>query len=128
VAAQLAGRDADRAAILEAEKLTPEKWEQEHERWLGEIHDELDRGRKTLRTAYDAAYVTALEDRRGPIAAGEYARLSVAVERGKVADVLDDLDLPRDAMMRIQRVWLAKMAKEPRVAAEVRSAMRALSA
>jgi hypothetical protein len=69
--------------------------------------------------------VAALEEQRGPIVAGEYARLSVAVDRGKVVAVLAELDLPGDAMMRIRRVWLTRMVKDPRAAAEVRAAMRA---
>ena len=125
VAARLDGPGADRAAILAAEDLTPAQWDKDHARWLGEIRDELDRGKKKLLSAYDAAYVTALEDRRGPIAVDEYARLSIAAERGKAAAALAELDLPEDAMMRIRRVWLARMVKDPRAAAEVRAAMRA---
>jgi Uncharacterized protein conserved in bacteria (DUF2169) len=125
VAARLAAPGADRAAILEAEELTPALWESQHARWLGEINDELDRGKKKLLSAYDTAYVAALEDGRGPISAGEYARLSVAVDRGKIATLLAELDLPGDAIMRIRRVWLARMVKDPRAAADVRAAMRA---
>jgi hypothetical protein len=128
VAAKLASPGSDRATILDAEKLTPEDWEKEHTRWLGEIYDELDRGRKKLLTAYDAAYVAALEDRRGPISAGEYARLSIAADRGKAPPVLAELELPEDSLMRIRRVWLAKTSKDPRAAAELRAAMRAAAA
>jgi hypothetical protein len=125
VAGRLASLRADRAAVLKAEDLTPELWASHHERWLLAIDDELNRGKKKLLSAYDAAYVAALEEARGPIAAGEYARLAIAVERGKVQAALVELDLPGDAMMRIQRVWLARMVKDPRKAVEVRAATRA---
>jgi hypothetical protein len=111
VAARLASPGADRAAILEAEELSPEEWEKEHVRWLGEITDELDRGKKKLLAAYDSAYVAAIEDLRGPIAAGEYARLSLAADRGEAAPVLAELGLPEHATSRIRRVWRARMAK-----------------
>ena len=124
----MARRPDDRATILEAEELTESQWQEQHARWLGEIHDEIDRGKKKLLSAYDAAYVAELEKERGPIAAGEYARLSVAAERGKIAAALKDLGLPEDAMVRIRRVWLSRMVKDPRAAAEVRSAMRAAAA
>lgn len=125
VAARIASPGADRAALLEAEELTPETWEKVHVRWLGEIHDELDRGKKKLLGAYDAAYLASIEDLRGPITAGEYARLSLAADRGEAAPVLAELGLPEDATSRIRRVWRAKMAKDPRVDAEVQAALRA---
>lgn len=125
VAARIASPGADRAAILEAEELLPEAWEKEHVRWLGEIHDELDRGKKKLLAAYDSAYVAAIEDLRGPIAAGEYARLSLAADLGEAAPVLAELGLPEGSMTRIRRVWRAKMAKDPQVTAEVRAALQA---
>jgi hypothetical protein len=128
VAARLAAPNADRDAVFETEELTPQKWEAAHGQWLAQIYDELDRGKKKLLSQYDTAYVAALEERRGPIAATEYARISVAAERGKAAPVLAELGLPEDSLMRIRRVWLAKTAKDPRAAAELRAAMRAAAA
>lgn len=125
VAARIASPGADRAALLGAEGLTPETWEKEHVRWLGEIHDELDRGGKELLAAYDSAYLAAIEDLRGPIAAGEYARLALAADRGEAAPVLAELGLPEGSMTRIRRVWRARMARDPRVDAEVRAALQA---
>jgi hypothetical protein len=71
------------------------------------------------------AYVAAIEDLRGPIAAGEYARLVLAADRGEAAPVLAELGLPEGSVTRIRRVWRAKMAKAPRLTAEVRAALQA---
>jgi hypothetical protein len=159
IAARIAAPGADRAAILAEEDLTPEVWEKEHARWLGEIQDELDRGNqkllelvqehqrivekqhvdldtlqvvdlvfeqhRRLLVAYDAAYVAAIEEQRGPIMAGEFARLSRAADRGEAGPVLAELRLPEGSINRIRRVWRAKMDKDPRAAAEVRAAIQA---
>ncbi|MFT3772859.1 MAG: DUF2169 domain-containing protein [Minicystis sp.] len=159
IAARIAAPGADRAAVLAAEELTPEVWEQEHTRWLGDIQDQLDRGNhklldlvqeqqrilqkhhvdldthqvvdlvfeehRRLLVAYDAAYVAAIEELRGPLTAGEFARLSRAADRGEAAPVLAELHLPEGSINRIRRVWRAKMDKDPRAAAEVRAALRA---
>ena len=78
-----------------------------------------------LLTAYDEAYVAELERERGPIEAAEYARLMVAMERGSAAPTLDELRLPRDAQMLIQRVVMKRMTKDKALAASVRDALTA---
>ena len=85
----------------------------------------LERGKKELLSEYDATYVATLEEARGPITAREYAKLSLGAERGRGAATLIELGLPPDSMMRIRRVWLAKLVKDARLAAEVRAAKRA---
>jgi hypothetical protein len=77
----------------------------------------------TLLKAYDAAYVAQLEKERGPITIDEYARLVIASERGQVAPTLTELKLPRGAVLRIERVWLDKVADDPELAANVRKAI-----
>jgi hypothetical protein len=160
VAARIAAPGADRAAVLAEEDLTPEVWEREHTRWLGDIQDELDRGNqkllelfqqhqrilekqlvdlettqlvdlvfeehRRLLVAYDTAYVAAIEEQRGPMTASEFARLSRAADRGEAAPVLAELRLPEGSINRIRRVWRAKMAKDPRLGAEVRAALQAV--
>ena len=39
--------------------------------------------------------------------------------------MLAELGLPEDSMTRIRRVWRAKMAKDPRLTAEVQAALQA---
>lgn len=147
VAARLASPGADVAAELEAEGLSPEVWEKEHARWLCAIQDELDRGNsrllqlarsqhrvteeqlveiveqhRELLLAYDSAYVSALEELRGPIAVRDFVKLSRAADGGQVAPVLAALGLPEESMSRIQRVWWARMAEDPVTAAAVHAA------
>ncbi len=124
VAGRLAQRPADGEAILKGEELTPDAWRAQHARWQEEIQAEQRRGKKKSLATYDAAYVAALEEDRGPITAREYGRLALAAERGEAAAKLSELRLPGDAMMRIRRVWLARMVKDPRTAAEVQAATR----
>ncbi len=79
---------------------------------LAEIRAETGRGRKAQLRAYDTAYVGQIEEERGAIGVEEYARLVIAVERGKGEAVLGEMGLPGDAMMRIRRVWLDRTVKD----------------
>ncbi|KYF83050.1 hypothetical protein BE17_24320 [Sorangium cellulosum] len=124
IAAKLARRPADCDTILKAEELTPKTWQWLHVRRLDEIQDEIARRKKKLLSAYDAAYVAALEKERGPITAGEYAQLVIAAEQGQGQAALAELGLPDESMMRIRRVWLERIVKDKKAAAEVRAAMR----
>jgi hypothetical protein len=125
VAARLAHRPHDRAAILEVVGLDEDAWAEQHGRRLAEIDEDLSRGKRALLSTYDQSYVGALEDARGPVTALEYARISVAAERGRGPAKLAELELPSEAMMRIRRVWLERSVKDPRVGVEVRAALRA---
>ncbi|XXT19584.1 DUF2169 domain-containing protein [Sorangium sp. So ce429] len=124
IAAKLAQRPADCDTLLEAEELTPRTWQWLHVEWLDEIQAEVARRKKKLLSAYDAAYVAALEKERGPITAGEYAQLVIAAEQGRGQAALAELGLPDESMMRIRRVWLERIVKDKKAAAEVRAAMR----
>ncbi|WP_437518076.1 DUF2169 domain-containing protein [Sorangium sp. So ce1099] len=124
IAARLARTPESRGAILEAEALAPDTWEALHAHWLDAIRAGTARGSKALLSAYDAAYVGALEAERGPITAGEYARLVIAVERGTDKEALADLKLPEGVMIRLRRVWLERIVRDPQAAQEVRKAMR----
>ena len=113
VAGRLAQRPADREAIHKEEELTPDARHAQHARWQAEIQAEQRRGKKKILATYDAAYVAALEEDRGPITAREYGGLALAAQRGEATAKLADLHLPAEAMMRIRRVWLAKIVKDP---------------
>ncbi|AKT41298.1 uncharacterized protein CMC5_054660 [Chondromyces crocatus] len=127
IAARLDHRPAERDTILEVEGVALATWESMHARRLAEIQEELRRGKKLVLSAYDKAYVAALEAKRGPISAHDYARLVIAAERGTLEESLAALDLPEGAMMRLRRVWLARTVADPRVAAEVRGALQKAS-
>lgn len=128
IAARLARRPDDAHDILEAEEISEGKWSALHAHWLGAIRAESGRGKKALLSVYDAAYVAELEKERGPIEAAGYARLVVAEERGNAELVLREMSLPLGALMRIRRVWLAKIVKDGEAAAGVRAAIREATA
>lgn len=125
IAASLARRKDDAAQILEEHSISAADWKLVEKHWAEAIRRETDRGRMVLLRAYDAAYVAQLEKERGPIAVEEYARLVVASERGGAAPVLEELSMPRGAFMRIERVWLERVAEDDGLAANVRKAILA---
>jgi hypothetical protein len=79
--------------------------------WSGAIDEETKRGRVDLLRVYDAAYVKKLEEERGPFAVSDYATLSVAAELWTLDKVLAEMRVPREAVIRIERVWLGRTAK-----------------
>ncbi|MCC6552490.1 MAG: hypothetical protein IT372_05630, partial [Polyangiaceae bacterium] len=125
IAASLAMRPQDAPRVLHEEELTPERWEAAERRWAAEIQKELTRGKAALLRAYDDAYVARLEEERGPLQVEEYAALVVAAERGVGEAALAELRLPRGAAMRIERVWLDRIAADPALAKAVRAAVDA---
>jgi hypothetical protein len=123
--AKIAMDRAETGAILEAEELNAARWAKVQKHWDDAMSEERGRGKTTLRKAFDEAYVASVEQKRGPIQLSEYARLVVATERGKLADLLGELKLPKGAPMRIERVWFAKMLTDAALAKKVREAIAA---
>jgi hypothetical protein len=121
----MARRKAERGAILEQNELTAEVWARLERHWAEVIQKELERGKMGALRAFDAAYVGRLEEERGPVMVEEYARLVVAGERGTEKEALEALRLPRGAMMRVKRVWDARMAGDMGLAKRVRKAVLA---
>lgn len=121
--ASIARRKAEQEAILERSRLTPEIWEALSRHWTEAVQRDMERGKTELLAAYDDAYVGQLEAERGPIEVEEYARLSVASERGMEKQTLTELDLPRAALLRIRRVWLRRTSRDPALARRLRKAI-----
>ncbi|EYF01218.1 DUF2169 family type VI secretion system accessory protein [Chondromyces apiculatus] len=125
ISASLACRPAERATILKEHDLAPETWATVERRWVEAIRGETAQGKQALLKRFDAAYLERLEKERGPILPVEYARITVALERGQVDQVLVDLRIPKTALMRVERVWLRRMAAEPALDDGVREAVAA---
>jgi hypothetical protein len=125
LAASLARRPGERAAILAEHALVEARSAALRDHWAEAIRQEARRGRTALLEAYDQAYVARLEEERGPITAEEYARLVVAGERGSADEALAALSLPRGALMRLNRVWLGRLADDAALAARVSAAVEA---
>jgi hypothetical protein len=125
IAASIARRKADEPKILEENGLDAPTWLELKAHHDAAISAEVRRGKLDLLKAYDRAYVDRLEKERGPITVQQYARLLVASERGTADETLRDLDLPRGAALRIERLWTERSARDPAVAAQLREAVRA---
>jgi hypothetical protein len=125
IAASIARRRADQAKILEENELPAATWGALVKHWAGEIREETKRGKTALLGAYDRAYVARLEEERGPIRVEEYARLVVATERGNAEEALLSLTLPQGALVRVQRVWVGRMAADAALRASLREATEA---
>ncbi len=125
IAAQIALRPEDVDLLLEREELRQREWQAAHAHWMSAIRDEAKRGEQTLLAAYDKAYVEAIEAARGPITAADYARLVRASERGVEAEALGEMGLPKGALLRVKRVWLARIVRDKDAAKALRAAMRA---
>src|SRR5262249_18403909 len=128
LAASMARRKADAARILKESELTEQTWTALDNHWRDAIREETRKGRAALLKAYDAAYVGRLEEERGPIRVEDYARLTVASERGTTAEVLAELSLPAGAALRIKRLWLDRVSDDPRLATSADAALEAARA
>jgi hypothetical protein len=125
IAARAALRSGPPAERLKPEGLEPPLWERLDAHYREEIQKETARGKSKLLKAYDAAYVAALEGARGPITVEEHARLVVAAERGETKEAAERLGLPAEAPMRIQRIWMKRVATDAQLAVRVRKAIAA---
>lgn len=123
IAASMARRKEERTDILKKNELEKGDWPLLARHWRDFIKSELEVGKTAPLDAYDDAYVAQLEVERGPIEPDQYVRLCVQAERGKQADTLAELDLPKGSFQRIQRVWLRKIATDKSLAREVRRLM-----
>ncbi len=110
---------------MTSNELTAAQWAELEGRWAETIRADIQRGRTDTLASYDEAYVAQLETERGPITVEEFARLSVASERGIEVFTLSELGLPRPSLPRIQRVWLRRTAADKQLAKRVREAIEA---
>ncbi|WP_437927502.1 DUF2169 domain-containing protein [Sorangium sp. So ce291] len=128
VTAEIAEGRAPRPDVLASHELGDRAWSAIDRHWADAIKKDAAHGAGRLRSAYDSAYVAAVERFRGPITPAEYARLVVAVERKQGDRVLDELRIQRPALMHVMRLWTKKAAGDPRLFSEVSAALAALRA
>ncbi|MBK8257058.1 MAG: DUF2169 domain-containing protein [Polyangiaceae bacterium] len=96
------------SAILEAENLSADQWEEVHSHWEDRMLAEASRGNAALLSEYDQAYVETLEAERLPITQAVYTSLAEANSCGELDEKLAELKLPEDAWVHIQRVQIAR--------------------
>jgi hypothetical protein len=116
IAAALSMKGANRAALLRARLLTEGSWALVAQHWKKTIAAEAECGENATADAFDDAYVRALEQMPKPMNVAAYARLTVAVERGEVGQLLAELDLELESLVRLQRVWARRIAASPELA------------
>lgn len=126
LAAELGERGARRADILRARNLTEQTFAAAERKWTQAIEKDTARGPSALLSAYDAAYIGAIEKIRGRITPAEYARIVVGAERGQTNETLAELRIQRSAVMRLKRVFAKKMAEDAALKAEVSRALAEL--
>ncbi len=128
IAARVACDPPTAGDVLRAEELDAARWKRVHEHWLDRIREDAARSRRKPLSEYDAAYVSALEAKRGALALDDYARLAEAAERSAVPAALSERGLPETAWPHIHRVWIARMARDPGLGKLVRGAIDAVRA
>lgn len=126
IKAELAENGVDRAQVLAERGLHERDWTHNARRWKQAIDEEALLGEQDLRDRYDAAYVARVEGFRGPISVEEYARIMVALERGRPKRVLDELRIQHEALMPIVRRWTKKVARDNKLGDAAMQAMRAM--
>ncbi|MDC3957232.1 DUF2169 family type VI secretion system accessory protein [Polyangium jinanense] len=126
IAAAIACHRAETTEILRENGLGPMEWAALERRWMDAIRTETSKGKPGLLRRFDAAYVDQIEKERGPIQASEYARLTLASEQGAIAEALSALSLPQGAAMRIERVWVERLAQDRALRKHVRDALKGL--
>ncbi|MGK3997698.1 DUF2169 domain-containing protein [Sorangium sp. So ce1024] len=117
LAVQLSERRAPRADVLGAHGLTEARFAEIERRWTSAMDEEDRRGGHAIRDAYDAAYIKEWETQRRPFELADYARLTVAAERGHLAAALDSLGIRRTLWIRLKRVWARRLAESRSLAA-----------
>jgi hypothetical protein len=131
LAARIDRSPDERGRILSEMGLSEQTYIAASQAWAGSIRAEIEQGGSELRAAYERAYVSQLEVERGDLTVAEYTRLMVHVEHGDGEAILAELGLPRDALVRIERVFQERMSADPSFGVSVRQEMattrRALS-
>jgi hypothetical protein len=125
LAARIDRCPGERARIIEEMGLSQKTFTAAEQAWAIAIRAETEQGGSELRTAYERAYLCQIELERGGIEVEEYVRLMVAVEHGDADAILAELGLPREALVRIERVYQERMAADPSFGVHVRQEMGA---
>ncbi len=119
IAASMARTKTEAPRILERNELSMATWEPLRKHWAEAIREEVNRGKATLLERYDIAYVAQIEKERGTIGVDAFAKLLVAKERGGAEAMLKELALPTGVMLRLERVWLGKIAQDAGLSSKV---------
>lgn len=121
LAAELGLRRRPRPRCLAEHGLTESQWSTVESGWLGAIARDVRRGKRRRRDAYDDAYVARWEELHGPLTDEQVARLWFEADTGDLDRAQEALSVSSGAWIRLQRVWLRRMAGDERLAARMRA-------
>jgi hypothetical protein len=111
-------------AILAANDLDEARWSEIVERWDQTIEEDARQGRADRLRDFDVAYVARVEEERGPVELDELTRILVASERRNERAVLAELGVPAAAVIRLERLWLARTAADRDLSRSFRASLR----
>jgi hypothetical protein len=115
-----------RIDVLEAREMTTADFTSVEKHWKAMLEQEATHLGFALRFKYDAAYVGKLENLRNKeLTASEYGRIAGAGGYQQVALVLRELEMPPEAHLPIVRQWTMKLARNPKLSAEMMQSMMA---
>jgi len=97
--------------ILATNGIDEQQWDQLEDHWDDVVVVELEANSTTTLDAMDDGYVERIEGERGPIDAPTYEQIRAAADRGNLETVLDELDIPHAAHMRIVRVLEGRLRR-----------------
>jgi len=126
VRATLSMPGASRADVLAKNDLDDATWARIEKAHMSRIDQETSKGLTDLLNRYDASYVAAQDKLRRPIGVKEFARITVARERGALAETLSELSIPRSELMRLDRVWQQRRLAYPEVDKAITATIEAL--
>jgi hypothetical protein len=116
VRAELSFKGALKAEVLAKHRLDDATWARLEREHLRAIDEASQQGDLTPLEQYDDAYVSARDQLREPLDEHVYARLQLAKENGRLANLLEDLSLSRADLLRLERVWRRKLQADKSLA------------
>lgn len=116
VRAELSLKGAVKLEVLAKNHIDEATWSRVEREHLRAIDEASQRGDLTLLERYDDAYVAACDRLRTPVGVDAYARLRLAKENGRLANVLEELGLSRAELLRLDRVWRRRLQSDNQLA------------
>ncbi len=127
VRAELGMRGAVKSEVLFKHRLEEATWVKIERQHLKAIDEKSQEGDMSLLDRYDDAYVEA-QNRlwSTPVGEPEFARLQVAKETGRLANLLEELGVSRADLMRLERVWRRRQKNDASLADRLEDEMERL--
>ncbi len=116
VRAELSLKGSTKADVLDKHRLADATWARIEREHLRAIDEASQGGDVTLLEQYDDAYVSARDQLREPLDEHGYARLQLAKESGRLANLLEELSLSRADLLRLERVWRRRLQADKALA------------